>query len=414
VNSSIRLAHSNLARTASFAALVLATSMAFGQQPPDIVQSDNGENTAMGTGALASMIQEGFTSGNTAVGSSALYFNQTSAENTAVGDFALYANTTGSDNTAVGGGASGFGNGSFNTAIGAGSLEYNKTGYANTASGYQALSGMNGRNNQGYNNTATGAYTLQNDLDGADNTASGAAALYSNLNGSENTTSGLNSLYNNMTGNQNSAFGVGALGDNVAGSHNIALGYAAGSAITGSHNIDIGNNGATGENGAIRIGTSGTHTAVYIAGIESAKITGNAVYVTSSGRLGVLASSERYKTAISSMGHASSKLQRLRPVIFHLKTDPTGEVQYGLIAEEVNKVYPELVIRDEHGVVQGVRYDELAPMLLNEVQQFEGQLAAQQAQLAQQKSELAELKRANELLQAILGKYAKDEQVALR
>jgi hypothetical protein len=88
--------------------------------------------------------------------------------------------------------------------------------------------------------------------------------------------------------------------------------------------------------------------------------------VTSSGQLGVLASSERYKTAITPMGENTKKLEQLRPVSFHLKTDPKGAVQYGLIAEEVDKVYPELVIRDDTGKIQGVRYDELAPMLLNE------------------------------------------------
>ena len=104
-----------------------------------------------------------------------------------------------------------------------------------------------------------------------------------------------------------------------------------------------------------------------IAGIESSKVTGSAVYVTTTGRLGVLASSERYKTAIEPMGANTAKLSQLRPVTFKLKTDAEGTRQYGLIAEEVDRVYPELVIRDEAGKVQGIRYDELAPMLLNEI-----------------------------------------------
>ena len=112
-------------------------------------------------------------------------------------------------------------------------------------------------------------------------------------------------------------------------------------------------------------------------------MTGAAVYVTSSGQLGVRASSERYKTAIASMGARTGDLQKLRPVTFHLKTDPHGAVQYGLIAEEVDKVYPELVIRDAKGVIQGVRYDELAPMLLNEVQQQKAQLRVMQRQVAE-------------------------------
>jgi len=112
------------------------------------------------------------------------------------------------------------------------------------------------------------------------------------------------------------------------------------------------------------------------------------VYVTSSGQLGVLASSERYKTAIAPMGTDTEKLQRLRPVSFHLKSDPKGAVQYGLIAEEVAKVYPELVIRDAAGMVQGVRYDELAPMLLNEVQKQQRVNSVQAAKIAMLEREL--------------------------
>jgi len=155
--------------------------------------------------------------------------------------------------------------------------------------------------------------------------------------------------------------------------------------------------------------------------------------VTSAGQLGVLASSERYKTAITSMGENTEKLRQLRPVSFHLKTDPTGTVQYGLIAEEVDKVYPELVIRDDAGKIQGVRYDELAPMLLNEMQRerertmetIQG-LAARNAEQAamiaaqardiqdmqQQLAELNELKQ--EMHAAIRQLKSKDPLVARR
>jgi hypothetical protein len=111
-------------------------------------------------------------------------------------------------------------------------------------------------------------------------------------------------------------------------------------------------------------------------------VTGAAVYVTASGQLGVLASSERYKTAIASLGAGTDKLGRLRPVSFHLKSDPTGAVQYGLIAEEVDKVYPELVVRDSAGMSQGVRYDELAPLLLSEIQRQRRQLKVAAANAA--------------------------------
>jgi hypothetical protein len=145
------------------------------------------------------------------------------------------------------------------------------------------------------------------------------------------------------------------------------------------------------ESEVIRIGTAGTQTKTFVAGIENSKVTGAAVYVTSSGQLGVLASSERYKTAIAPMGANTQKLQQLRPVTFHLKTDPEGAVQYGLIAEEVDKVYPELVIRDDQGKIQGVRYDELAPMLLNEMQKQQQKLAAEDATLKLQADKFAAL-----------------------
>ena len=137
-------------------------------------------------------------------------------------------------------------------------------------------------------------------------------------------------------------------------------------------------------------------------------MTGAAVYVTSSGQLGVLASSERYKTGIASMGPATGKLDQLRPVTFHLKSEPGGVVQYGLIAEEVDHVYPELVIRDEAGRIQGVRYDELAPMLLNEVQKQQQMNSVQAAKIASLEQQLAGM-------QAVIAKLQpKDELVAQR
>ena len=194
------------------------------------------------------------------------------------------------------------------------------------------------------------------------------------------------------------------------------MGANAGYNVTsGSENIEIGNKGTSSDNGIIRIGTAGSQAATYVAGIENAKVTGAAVYVTSSGQLGVLASSERYKTAIAPIGTSTGKLQQLRPVTFHLKTDPNGPVQYGLIAEEVAKVYPELVIRDDAGKIQGVRYEELAPMLLNEVQKQERKIDAQVAEICDLKQQVAEL---NDLKQemhaALLALKAKDRLVAQR
>jgi hypothetical protein len=200
-------------------------------------------------------------------------------------------------------------------------------------------------------------------------------------------------MYGNRTGNYNTASGTDALFSNTSGSTNIAEGYKAGyNLTTGSNNIDIGNPGVAAESATIRIGTTSTHKATFIAGIYGTSVAGNAVVVSSTGQLGVTVSSERYKTAIATMGSNSRKLRQLRPVTFHLKADPNGAVQYGLIAEEVAKVYPELVIRNESGRIDGVRYDELAPLLLNEVQQQQGRMAAQDERIAAQDAAIRELK----------------------
>ena len=133
------------------------------------------------------------------------------------------------------------------------------------------------------------------------------------------------------------------------------------------------------------------------------------------GQLGVLASSERYKTSVTSMSSESEKLQQLRPVTFHLKTDPQGALQYGLIAEEVDKVYPDLVVRDEAGTIQGVRYDELAPILLNEVQQQRQELNAEVKQRRDMQLQLEELKEQNQSILAAMAKLqAPDQRVAMR
>jgi hypothetical protein len=413
--------------------------------------------TAIGFFALPSSDDTG--NGNTALGYTTMYFNQTGSYNTAVGVEALSGNTTGYGNTGIGTDSLiHHESGSFNTASGTNALSCSITGSANTASGAFALSGgarpegafqstcpsvmgsgsdntadgyqaLN-QNTTGYQNTASGSYALYSSTVGNHNTASGFYALYSNSNGSsntadgddalylnttgyENTASGSKALFSNTIGNINVALGLEALYSNTTGSNNIAVGTGAGYNLTyGNNNIDIGNEGVATESGKVRIGTPGTQTATYIAGIETAKITGAAVYVTSSGQLGVLASSERYKTAIAAMGANTQKLQQLRPVTFHLKSDLTGTRQYGLIAEEVAKVYPELVIRDASGTVQGVRYDELAPMLLNEMQiqrsQMTQKIDSQAARIASLEQQLADIQA------ALAGLQNKDQRVAQR
>lgn len=247
--------------------------------------------------------------------------------------------------------------------------------------------------------------SLDRNTDGSSNTADGLDALRFNTRGYHGTAVGATALYSNTIGNENTAVGFAALHSITTGSRNIAVGLNAGYALTtGSNNIDLGTQGAAGDSGIIRIGTAGTHTAAYIAGVTAAHITGSPVYVTSNGQLGVLASSERYKTRVLAVAGEANRLHRLRPVRYHLKNDPTGAVQYGLIAEEVADVYPELVIRDEQGTIQGVRYDELAPLLVKEVQQEQRTIQAQTAQLGDVLRQLADLQDANRQLSARVAK----------
>src|SRR3984885_12979298 len=325
----------------------------------------------MGAGALGGPAATSGGIENTAARYDALKANTSGNFNTALGDDALASNTTGSENTACGGSA----------------LADGASGSDNAALGFQAL-----HSNTGNDNTATGANALFLNTSGTNNTASGYEALFANTTGNNNSASGLQALQSNDSGSQNTASGYFALQNNTTGSGNIAVGFQAGMDLTtGSHNIDIGNKGVAAESGTIRIGTDATQKTTFIAGIFGTSVTGSAVVVTSTGKLGVTASSERYKTAIAPMGSDTAKLQQLRPVSFKLKSDATGTRQYGLIAEEVAKVYPELVIRDDKGRIYGVRYDELAPILLNEVQQQAAQLRSVQQQLTEVRAALLKL-----------------------
>ena len=381
------------------------------QQPPDVVVSDAAGDTAMGTQAL---LNNKTGDQNTAAGAFVLNLNTTGSNNTAVGFVALANNTTGGNNTAVGDGAMIYNaQGSFNTATGAGALRGDSTvsssGSFNTADGLDAL-GFN----YGNNNTASGARALYDNLTGGNNAACGAFGLYSNESGNLNTAAGENALYSNIAGNRNAGFGHSAL-KNSTGDNNVGLGADAGfNLTTGSNNVAVANRGVAGESGVIRIGTPVTQTTTYIAGINNSKVTGSAVYITSTGQLGTLASSERYKTAITDMRGGSGKLRELRPVTFHLQSDPQAGVQYGLIAEEVAKVYPELVIRGGSGEIEGVRYEELAPMLLNEVQQQEQTMDAQERRLRKMEQQLAVLQRINDSMRATLRKRHAAEERATK
>src|SRR4030095_10177337 len=273
--------------------------------------------------------QEGcLTNANTVLGDDALFSLTTGIENTATGFQALFNNISGSDNTANGLSAlySNIGGGG-NTANGARSLYNNTNGIENTATGFQAL----------FNNTT-----------GSDNTANGLGALYSNIGGG-NTASGARSLYNNTNGTGNTADGVQALFLNTTGNNNIALGFNAGENLTaGSDNIDIGNAGVAGESKTIRIGTTGTQARTFIAGISGVTVAGGVgVIVGTNGKLGTVVSSERFKDAIKPIDKASEAILALKPVTFRYKAelDPDGIRQFGLVAEQVQKVNPALVAR---------------------------------------------------------------------
>jgi endosialidase-like protein len=201
---------------------------------------------------------------------------------------------------------------------------------------------------------------------GFNNTANGAFPLFRNTSGNDNTANGAFALFRNTTGSFNVAVGYNAATGLTTGGNNIALGTNAGVALTtGSFNIDIGNIGEA-EDSTIRIGTVGTQTATYIAGISGTAVIGNAVVVDSNGQLGTVASAARFKKEIKPMDKASEAILALNPVTFQYKIDKTSTPQFGLIAEDVEKVNPDLVVRDKKGKPYSVRYDQVNAMLLNE------------------------------------------------
>jgi hypothetical protein len=321
-------------------------------------------NTATGLGVLFSNTTG---NNNTATGFDALESNTTGGENTAVGFEALFRNTTGNFNTAAGGGAL-LNNttGSDNTATGINALANNTTGPFNTATGFAALQG----NTTGSGNTASGIAALLNNTTGSSNTATGSNALANNTTGPSNTATGVGALVSNTTGSNNTAEGVSALNRNTTGSFNIALGNSAGINLTkGNNNIDIGSAGLAGESAKIRIGTKGTQKQTFIAGISGVTVAGGVgVIVNSNGQLGTVTSSARFKEQIKPMEKASEAILKLEPVSFRYKhdLDPAGIPQFGLVAEQVEKVAPELVARDEQGKAYTVRYEAVNAMLLNE------------------------------------------------
>ena len=367
------------------------------------------DNTAVGVDAL---LNNTIGEANTAIGESALLSNTTGASNTATGALALLANTTGESNTATGDNALASNTtGSLNTANGVAALFGNTTGGENTATGISALAG----NTTGNENTATGVAALIDNTEGSFNTATGLSALHDNTLGSSNTADGDHALFENNDGSGNTAVGAGALSSISAGSSNTALGENAGHNHfkDDSNNIDIGADvdGVAGESNTIRIGNTDI-TDTFIKGISGTTVaSGATVLVAANGHLGTVTSSERFKEEIKPMDKASEALFSLKPVTFRYKKeiDPAGTQQFGLVAEDVEKISPDLVVRDEKGVVNTVRYDQVNAMLLNEflkehrkVQRQSGMLENQARKIRDQETTIAELKKEMETVVVML------------
>ena len=324
-------------------------------------------NTGIGGGAL--VLNTG--DSNTAVGAAALLLNTTGENNTAVGTDALVFNAVGFNNTAVGFFALENNTSSGNTGLGSGALTTNTTGTFNTAVGGGALVS----NDDGNGNTTVGVLSLSANLHGDLNTAIGFAALQNTVN-SDNTAVGAGALSLNTIGAGNTALSHSALHDDVIGGSN-TVGPNAGSAVVNSHDvICIGSPGAE-VNDSCFIGN--------IRGVTTDLNDAVAVLIDSAGQLGTMSSSQRFKKDIKPMETTSDSILSLKPVTFHYKSDKSNTPQFGLIAEEVAKVNPSLVVHDKDGQIYTVRYEAVNAMLLNEflkehkkVQDLEGTVAQQQ------------------------------------
>jgi len=319
----------------------------------------------------------GYPGGNTAEGQAALSSLTTGGFNTAVGFLSVRSDTTGSFNTGVGAGTLLANTADENTATGAGALLSNLIGTQNTANGTFALFS----NNIGDDNTADGFEALFSNTTGSFNTANGWGALDLNTTGNANTAIGASALQGNTTGFNNTAIGSLALSSNTTGNDNIALGLNAGfNVLTADSVICIG---ADGEN---------VSNSCYIGQIFNATSSGGtAVFINSNGRLGTATSSKRFKDQIKPMDKVSEALFALKPVAFRYKKDidPARTPQLGLVAEDVEKVNRDLVVRDKEGKAYSVRYDQVNAMLLNEflkehrkVEELEANAAQQQKQIA--------------------------------
>jgi trimeric autotransporter adhesin len=307
----------------------------------------------------------GYPNFTTAEGTKALQNLTSGAGNTGVGWYSLFSVTAAGFNTGVGAGTLALNIAAENTAIGAGALLSNTTGYANTANGAAALI---------HNST------------GFENAAFGTNALFDNIDGHDNVAVGVNSLVRNTSGIDNTACGASALNNTTTGNFNIALGRSAGENVTTADSVICIGTNVAGAN------VSQTTWIGNVYGVTTQSGTTAPVIVSDTGQLGTAASSERFKKDITTMDKASEVIMGLRPVTFHYKSDAKETPQFGLIAEEVAKVNPALVLSDKDGKPFTVRYDQVNAMLLNEflkehrkVEQqrrdFEAALAQQQKQI---------------------------------
>jgi hypothetical protein len=332
---------------------------------------------------------------------------------------------------AAGGGSNG---GSTFVGIDAGA---NSIGYDNTFIGYEAGGNTTGGDfntmlgwRAGWANVSGGANTFFGYMAGYDN--SGSENSFFGTNAGESTTVGVDNAffgylagYQNTQGSSNAFFGENAGAQNSTGSANTFLGASAGNAnTTGSDNIYINSSGpASGnESFAIRIGAEGIQSSAFIAGIYGVASSGGVpVSVNSNGQLGTQPSSLRFKEQVRDMGDSTSALMKLRPVTFLYKPEyANGErtLQYGLIAEEVAQVYPELVAYDNDGQPYSVRYQYLSTMLLNEVQKqyrraeaAASVITAQEQKIDSQQRQLEEMQQRLARLEALMGARINTAQI---
>lgn len=310
---------------------------------------------------------------NTGFGVTTLISNVTGSNNTAVGAFALEFNTTGVNNTAVGSIAlqqNTIGQG--NSAFGASALRSNTTGFNNIGVGHTALQA----NTTGVSNVAVGVAALQDNTTGINNIGIGVSALTSNITGFNNTAVGYQ-VMQSSTGSSNTAFGVRALRIST-GSNNLGLGINAGNALTtGNDNIYVANLGVAVESATTRIGSAQTRCFISgIRGVATGVADAIAVLIDSQGQLGTVSSSAQFKENISDMADRSAAILKLRPVMFTYRSDASAKEQFGLIAEEVAEVLPEIVVNDENGQPFTVQYHVLPVLLVNEIQKLAARVAA--------------------------------------